>query len=213
MAVEIYDITNKAGRYVAGFKRLPGQTQIELTPEQAAYELSQGTITATGQPGGTPVEPEPVVDSDTFELRRAGLPTRPTAAQVAAYVKEQESLLSSAGDVDMKGQRLFNGRVRINSYTASLTLSVADKGACVRVSNAAARVVTLPKGWVEGDCCVIRRSGAGALTWALEAGATIVLPASKAAHTGIAEQHEEALFKVLSNAGDAAIWAVTGATS
>ncbi|KPH80512.1 SGNH/GDSL hydrolase family protein [Bosea vaviloviae] len=89
MAVEIYDITNKAGRYVAGFKRLPGQTQIELTPEQAGYELSQGTITATGQPGGTPVEPEPVVDSDTFELRRAGLPTRPTAAQVAAYVKAQ----------------------------------------------------------------------------------------------------------------------------
>lgn len=89
MAVEIYDITEKAGRFVAGFRLEPGQTQIELTPEQASYELAQGTILPTGLPGGAPPEPAPVLDSDTVELRRGGLPTRPTARQFVTYVKEQ----------------------------------------------------------------------------------------------------------------------------
>lgn len=213
MDTEIFNITEKAGLYVAGIRLTPGQTQITLTAGQAAYEIAQGTIVRTGEAGGSLPEPDPVEPTDLVDLRRNGLPTRPSADQLAAFVQERRSLLSTGGDIDLKGQRLFNGRVRINSYTASLTLGAADKGACVRMTHASARVVTLPKAWAEGECVVIRRGGAGAVTWALEAGATIVLPTSKSAHTGIAEQHEEALFKVLSNAGNAAVWAVTGATA
>ncbi|PZU93136.1 MAG: hypothetical protein DI527_07775 [Chelatococcus sp.] len=213
MATLVYDITDKAGPYIAGIRLTPGQTQITLTAEQAAYELDQGTITPTGLPGPSPETPAPVLATDRVEMRRGGLNTRPTAAELAAFVQEQRHLLSTDSDVDLKGQRLFNGRVRINSYTASLTLAAADKGACVIVTHAAARSFTLPADWAVGDCVVVRRGGAGALSWALETGATLALPASKAGHVGIAEQHEEALFKVVSNAGAAAVWAVSGATS
>lgn len=214
MATQIYDIVaGKAGKYVAGIRLNPGQTTIELTAEQARYEVDQGTIVATGQPGTAVPDADPVLATDLVSLFRAGLSTRPTVAELAAFVTASQQLLSAAGDIDLKGQRLFNGRVRINTYTVSVALTAADKGACVRFNHASARVVTLPADWAEGECVVIRRSGAGAVTWALAAGATIVVPASKAAHVGIAEQHEEALFKVISNAGNAAVWAVTGATA
>lgn len=214
MSTQVYDITNKAGRYIAGIKLLPGQTQITLTPAQAEYELAQGTIIATGQGGTNPPDPEPVLAADQMYMLRNGLIIRPTAAQLAAFVRANQHLLSTDGDIDLKGQRLFNGRIRINSYTASLTLAAADKGACVRITHASARVFTLRADWIEGDCVVIRRGGAGAVTWALASGATLNLPASKSAHVGIAEQHEEALFKVISNAdGNSAVWAVTGATA
>lgn len=213
MATQVYDITEKAGRYVAGIKLLPGQTQITLTPEQAEYELAQGTIVPTGQAGEPDPEPIVIQATDQLYLLRDGGQMRPTAAQLAAFVAANRELVSTAGDVDLKGQRLFNGRVRINRYTDAVTLSAADKGACAVVTHAAAKAFTLPADWAEGDCVVVRRGGAGALTWTLAAGATLSLPASKAAHTGIAEQHEEVLFKVVSNAGNAAVWAATGATA
>ncbi|TCR70537.1 hypothetical protein [Bosea sp. BK604] len=193
MSTQIYDITNKAGPYIAGIKLTPGQSEITLTAEQAAYELAQGTITATGEPGPPEQEPAPVVAGDRVELKRAGLATRPTAAELAAFVQQTAQ--------------------RINPYAASLTLTAADKSALVVVSNAAARVVTLPNDWAPGDSVTVRRGGAGAVTWALEAGATMVLPAAKSAHTGISAQHEEVVFKVLSNAGEAAVWAASGATT
>lgn len=213
MTTQVYDITNKAGPYIAGIKRLAGQTQISLTTGQAEYELAQGTIVPTGAPG--PVDPGPlaVLATDVVYVLRDGLLIRPTAAELAAFVMAERHLLSTSGDVDLQGQRLFNGRVRINRYTNSVTLSAIDKGGCAIVTHALARSVTLPADWAEGDCVIVRRGGAGALAWTLAEGATIVLPASKSAHVGIAEQHEEVLFKVLSNAGNAAVWAVTGATA
>lgn len=194
MATKIYELTAKAGPYVAGIKLAPGQTQIELSADQAAYELAQGTIFDTGEEGGGPApELAAVLATDRVELKRAGLATRPTAAELARFVQQSA--------------------VRINRYAVNTILSPADKGAIVIVTNAAARVVTLPNDWAEGETVTLRRGGAGAVTWALEAGATLALPTSKAAHVGIAEQHDDAVFTVLSNAGEAAVWGVSGATA
>lgn len=213
MTTQVYDITNKAGPYIAGIKLAPGQTQISLTAGQAEYELAQGTIVPTGTPGPTDPDPLAVLATDLIYALRNGVQIRPTAAQLAAFVAASQHLLSSAGDIDLKGQRLFNGRVRINRYANSVTLSAVDKGACAIVTHASARTFTLPADWLEGDCVAVRRGGAGALTWALADGASLVLPASKAGHVGVSGQHEEVLFKVLSNAGNAAVWTATGATA
>ncbi|CAM5764777.1 hypothetical protein BMIN10S_01323 [Bosea minatitlanensis] len=194
MATQIYDITAKAGPYIAGIKLLPGQTSIELTAEQAEYELAQGTILATGEDGSAPPpEPAPVLASDQVELKRGGLATRPTAAELATFVQQQPRT--------------------INAYAANVTLAAADKGALAIVADDAAVAVTLPADWAPGESVTVRRGGTGAVTWALAAGATLALPASKAAHVGIAEQHAEAVFTVLSNAGDTAVWGVSGATA
>lgn len=193
MPTQIYDITNKAGPYIAGVKRLPGQAQITLSTEQAAYELAQGTILATGSPGPVTPEPPPVLAGDRVDLKRNGLDTRPTAAEFARFVQQRA--------------------LRVNRYSANTALSVDDRGAIVIVTNVAARVVTLPNDWAEGETVRIRRGGAGTVTWALAAGATLSLPTSKAAHVGIAEQYAEAEFTVLSNAGEAAVWGVSGATA
>lgn len=194
MATEVYDIvTAKAGPYIAGIKLTPGQTTITLTAEQAAYELAQGTILPTGEPGPSTPDPAPVLSTDRVELKRSGLATRPTAAELARFVQQAPT--------------------RISRYAADAALAAADKGAIVIVTNAAARVVTLPADWAEGETVTVRRGGAGAVTWALAAGATLALPASKAGHVGIAEQHAELVFTVLSNPGEAAVWGVSGATA
>lgn len=194
MATEVYDIvTAKAGPYIAGIKLTSGQMTITLTAEQAAYELAQGTILPTGAPGPSTPAPAPVLASDRVELKRDERATRPTAAELATFVQQRA--------------------VRINRYAVDTTLADADKGAIVIVTNAAARVVTLPNDWAEGEIVTLRQGGAGAVTWALEAGATLALLASKAAHVGIAEIHAEAVFTVLSNAGEAAVWGVSGATA
>lgn len=193
MATQIYDITAKAGPYIAGIKLNPGQLTITLTPEQAAYELAQGAILPTGEAGPSTPEPAPVQPGDQVELKRNGLATRPTAAEFARFVQQ--------------------AAIRINRYAVDTPLAAVDKGAIVIVTNAAARVVTLPNDWAEGEMVTVRRGGAGAVTWALEAGATLALPASKAGHVGIAEQHAEVVFTVLSNAGEAAVWGISGATA
>ncbi|MDX3805151.1 MAG: hypothetical protein QHC89_01855 [Bosea sp. (in: a-proteobacteria)] len=194
MATQIYTVVpGKAGKYVAGIRLDPGQTTIELTPEQAAYEIAQGTITATGQPGSAVPPAAPVAKTDIVQLLRGGLPTRPTVEQLAAFVQATAQ--------------------RINHYDADTMLSAEDKGALVIIANAAAGVVTLPADWAPGESVTIRRGGAGAVTWALAGAATIALPTAKSTHTGISAQHEEAVFKVLSNAGDAAVWGVAGATA
>lgn len=194
MATEVYDIvTAKAGPYIAGIKLTPGQTTITLTPEQAAYELAQGTILPTGAPGPSTPEPAPVLATDRVELKRDERATRPTAAELATFVQQAP--------------------IRLNRYVADTALAAVDKGAVAIVTNAAARVVTLPADWAEGETVTVRRGGAGAVTWALAAGATLALPASKAGHVGIAEQHAEVVFTVLSNAGAAAVWGLSGATA
>lgn len=82
MATQIYSIVaGKAGKYVAGIRLEPGQTTIELTPEQAAYELSQSTILPTGQTGPVTPETPAVLTSDRLQLLRTG---RETSATVAA---------------------------------------------------------------------------------------------------------------------------------
>jgi hypothetical protein len=123
-----------------------------------------------------------------------------------------------APEYDFKGSTIRNARPPINRYSASRTLANptagSDKGAIVIFSSATAVVVTLPKDWKEGDGCVVRRAGAGDVSWALETGATKVLPTSRSSHTKIAEQHGEIMVRVVSNAdGASAVWSIEGATA
>ena len=119
MATQIYSIVaGKAGKYVAGVRLEPGQTTIELTPEQAAYELSQSTILPTGQAGPVTPAPPAVLTSDRLQLARAGRSINPTVAALrkaigvrppntfafagnslldAQYVDPQHRVKSSAG--------------------------------------------------------------------------------------------------------------------
>jgi hypothetical protein len=123
-----------------------------------------------------------------------------------------------APEYDFKGATIRNARPPVNRYSASRTLSNpavgSDKGSLLIFSSATAVVVTLPKDWKEGEGCVIRRAGAGDVSFALETGATKVLPASRSAHTKVAEQHGEVMVRVLSNAdGASAVWSIEGATA
>lgn len=123
-----------------------------------------------------------------------------------------------APEYDFKGATVRNARPPVNRYSASRTLANpavgSDKGAILIFNSATAVVVTLPKDWKEGEGCVIRRAGAGDVSFALESGATKVLPASRSAHTKVAEQHGEVMVRVISNPdGASAVWSIEGATA
>ena len=112
------------------------------------------------------------------------------------------------------GLAIGNVRPRLSTKTASFTLGADEKGRFVHANSASAIVVTLPNSWRTNDHCVVRRVGAGAVTWAAASGSTIVLPTSKAAHVGISEQHGEMVLRVTQNTdGVTAQWAISGATA
>ena len=113
-----------------------------------------------------------------------------------------------------RGQPLRDVKAFVRPKTANFTLGDDDKGAFVHANSASSIVGTLPNDWRSGDGCIIRRLGAGNVFWAAATGATVVLPTSKAAHTGVSERHEEITLRVLSNTnGVSAIWAINGATA
>ncbi len=112
------------------------------------------------------------------------------------------------------GQSVKDIRTVSFDKPASFTPSVDEKGAYLHSTGASACVVTLPNYWNVNDCFAVRRVGAGAVTWALQAGASLVLSASRTGHVGISERHEEVLFRVIENAnGATAVWGVQGATA
>ncbi len=70
---QVYDITPLAGQSIAGRRRIPGATTIELTAEEAEFELAAGTIVPQGQPI-PPVTPPPVlIATDVITFTRNGL--------------------------------------------------------------------------------------------------------------------------------------------
>ena len=82
----LYDLVpGKYGRFVGGVKLSAGQTQITLTAEQAAWPLSNGEIVLAGTqpPPDPPVAP--VLDTDVFSLKRAGVNRPATALQLKEY--------------------------------------------------------------------------------------------------------------------------------
>lgn len=69
---QLYDITPLAGQSIAGRRRAQGATSIELTAEEAEFELAAGTIVPTGQPI-PPVTPVPVlIATDIITYTRNG---------------------------------------------------------------------------------------------------------------------------------------------
>lgn len=107
-----------------------------------------------------------------------------------------------------------NVKAVVVDKTASFTLGDTEKGCYVHANSAGAIVVSLPRTWRRGDTAIVRRVGAGSVTWTALTGATIVLPTSRAAHIGIAERHNEVKFRVISNAdGISAVWGIDGATA
>lgn len=89
---------------------------------------------------------------------------------------------------------------------AAYTLLADDLGRVLRFTGAC--IVTLPAGLPAGWYCVLRRVGAGAVTWAAAAGAT---KHEYPAGTGIAAQWASVTASVDSNAGAAAVWLIEGA--
>jgi hypothetical protein len=123
-----------------------------------------------------------------------------------------------APEYDFKGSTVRNARPPVNRYSTNHTLANpavgSDKGAILIFNSATSLVVTLPKDWKEGDGCVVRRSGAGDVFWALESGASKALPTSRTSHTKIAEQHGEIMLRVVANVdGASALWSIEGATA
>lgn len=69
---QIYDITPLAGQYIAGRRRASGATTIELTPEEAEFDLSMGTIVPQGQQAPTIDPPPALIATDIISIERNG---------------------------------------------------------------------------------------------------------------------------------------------
>jgi hypothetical protein len=96
---------------------------------------------------------------------------------------------------------------------ANVVIAAHHRGAWVHMQNNVNSVISLPDDWLPGQAFGARLIGAGFCTWQVEGGATMQLPATKAAHTGISEQYEDVIFRVITNVGGhAAVWSVNGGT-
>lgn len=82
----VYQITGNAGPSIAGRRRVPGATTIELTPEEAEFELSAGTIVPTGQAAPPVITPAPILGTDIVTIVRNGAPREITADQLKAFL-------------------------------------------------------------------------------------------------------------------------------
>lgn len=159
----------------------------ELTISPASYTVDIGDAQATVTLGGTlSVQAKEKVVLGLFQLES---PLQPR-------------------------QTIGNVRPKVVDKTASFTPGEAEKGAMIHALSDSAIVVTLPKRWTRTDTFVVRRAGTGSVSWTLEAGATLEIPASRAAHTSIAERYDEVRFQVVRNVnGASAVWSVVGATA
>jgi hypothetical protein len=87
------------------------------------------------------------------------------------------------------------------------------RGAWLHMMNAVGSLVQLPDDWLPGMAFGVRQMGTGPVQWQYIGGSTVQLPISKTGHSGISEQYEEIIFRVISNSdGNSAIWGVSGST-
>jgi len=87
------------------------------------------------------------------------------------------------------------------------------RGAWLHMMNDIGSLVMLPDDWLPGMAFGARQQGMGQVQWVNTGGATVQLSFSKSGHVGIAEQYEEVIFRVISNAtGNSAIWGISGGT-
>lgn len=84
-------------------------------------------------------------------------------------------------------------------------------GAWLHMMNDVGSLVLLPDDWLPGMAVGVRQVGLGMVLWQLQGNAELQMPLSKADHTGISEQYEEIILKVISNSdGHHAVWGVNG---
>lgn len=87
------------------------------------------------------------------------------------------------------------------------------RGCWLHMINPIGSLVKLPDDWLPGMAFGVRQMGTGTVVWQYVGGSTVQLPFSKLSHTGIAEQYEEVIFRVLTNTtGHNAVWGVSGGT-
>ena len=88
------------------------------------------------------------------------------------------------------------------------------RGLWLHMLNDVSAVILLPDVWLPGQAFGARQIGFGFVTWQVSGGATMQMPFTKADHTGISEQFEDVIFRVITNVGgNAAVWSVNGGTS
>jgi hypothetical protein len=87
------------------------------------------------------------------------------------------------------------------------------RGAWIYMMNDIGSIILLPDDWLPGQSFGARQIGTGPVSWQLDGGATMQLPATKLEHSGISEQYEDIILRVIANVGGhAAVWGVSGAT-
>ena len=98
--------------------------------------------------------------------------------------------------------------------TGELFVGAEQRGAWVHCMNNIGTVIYLPDDWLPGWSFGARQIGTGAVSWVVIGGASLQVPFTKADHTGILEQYEEVVFRVISNSDGAhAVWGFSGATA
>jgi len=197
-----------------------------ISTTTAVAVAPSGTVTFTYPSGYTGQdfsleETDFTVGNDSFPAALYSVAIGDAAATVTlagtvqiAALQEVRLGLTLLASVLEHGLKIGDVKAPVVDKVASFTLSDSEKGAYVHVNAAGAVVASLPNNWRRGDACIARRVGAGAVTWTALAGSTVVLPATKAAHIGISEQHEEIMLRVIENAtGVLAKWAISGGTA
>jgi hypothetical protein len=92
-------------------------------------------------------------------------------------------------------------------------LAPNHRGAWLHMMNDIGSIVQLADNWEPGMAVGVRQIGIGSVVWQTTGGATLQLSFSRSAHTGISEQYEECIFRVIDNVdGASAVWGVSGST-
>jgi hypothetical protein len=106
---------------------------------------------------------------------------------------------------------LFGYKGLLNVQTGTTyTVVAADTGKIVDHANVAAIAVTLSNAAPAGTCLTYVQSGAGQITFAAEAGGTLV---NRQGHTKTAGQNAAVSLYVRSNSGTDAVWVLLGDTA
>jgi hypothetical protein len=175
-----------------------------------------------GGGGGAPL------DSPAF----TGTPTAPTAGalsstdQIATTAFVTAAVAAGTGsDFDSTPVAAIGSSIEqtipewlagapIIEITGELFIGADHRGAWIHCMNDIGTTLYLPGDWSPGWSFGARQIGVGPVSWAAIDGSSMQVPFTKADHTGILEQYEEVVFRVISNVdGVHAVWGFSGATA
>jgi hypothetical protein len=107
--------------------------------------------------------------------------------------------------------KMYGYNAKTNAQTGTTyTLTAADAGKVITMSNAAAITLTLENSLPAGFCCTVIQKGAGQITFTPEAGASRV---NRSGHTKSAGQYAVCTLYVDSNSGTDAVYYLAGDTA